>query len=117
MKTIIKSMTSVIASSVVTLGCMGFATSSQAAEPGEALTKIVAYGDLNLDSDQGAKVLYARLRTAARSVCSPFESRELTAELIWQTCFDHAVSAAVTQINKNKVTALHNRTIGGSIAG
>jgi UrcA family protein len=82
-----------------------------AAEPSQPLTKIVHYGDLNLDSEQGAKVLYARLRGAAREVCSPLESIDLTQQRKWNACFNNAVANAVGQVDKTTVSALHAQVV------
>ena len=46
----------------------GIAMSTPAAadqSDGEALTKVVSYADLNLNSEPGARTLYGRLRMAA----------------------------------------------------
>jgi UrcA family protein len=97
------------------LFALGFgASGAQAAERFQSLTKVVAYGDLNLDSQQGAKVLYARLRNAARTVCHPLEGRDLNQIALWRGCVDQAVSSAVVQINKTSVTALHNQFVNRS---
>ena len=72
---------------------------------------IVAFGDLNLDSQQGTKVLYARLRNGAEDVCSSFEGRDLFFKRLWQACFDQAVAAAVAQVNRPSLTTLHSQTV------
>jgi len=72
---------------------------------------IVAFGDLNLDSQQGTRALYARLRNGAEDVCSSFEGRDLFFKRLWQTCFDQAVAAAVVQVNKPSLTTLHSQTV------
>jgi UrcA family protein len=88
------------------------------AEPAETLTRTVAFGDLNLDSDQGAKVLYARLRQAAQYVCGSSEdSRDLNRWAIRQTCVKNSLSDAVRQINKPLVTTLHNKTASRTSPG
>jgi UrcA family protein len=79
------------------------------AQPAQPLTKIVAFGDLNLDSAQGAKILYSRLRYAAQDVCSPYQSNELARRRVWRTCVERSLSDAVGRINKPQVTALHNK--------
>jgi UrcA family protein len=118
MKTAIKSQSistpSILAASFFALGCAVIGGRAHAAEPSQPLTKIVAYGDLNLDAEQGAKVLYARLRSAAQSVCYPLEGRDLSRKSRWQSCFDTAVASAVAQVNKTTVSALHNQTINRS---
>ena len=103
----------VLAASFLTLGCLAMDGSAQAAEP-QYDRAIVAYGDLNLDSEQGAKALYARLRNGAEDVCSSFEGRDLAFKKLWQSCFDDAVASAVAQINRTGLTTLHNQTVGRS---
>jgi UrcA family protein len=87
------------------------------AQPAQPLTKIVAFGDLNLDSAQGAKILYSRLRYAAQDVCSPYQSDELAGKRVWQTCVENSLSDAVGKINKPQVTALHNKAAGRTSTG
>src|SRR5579871_2380748 len=84
------------------------------AQPAQPLTKRVAFGDLNLDSDQGAKVLYARLRQAAQYVCAPWEdSRDLQRRATWRRCVENSLSDAVQRINKPQLTSLHNSSRTG----
>jgi UrcA family protein len=85
-----------------------------AAEPSQSLTKIVHYGDLNLDSEQGAQALYARLRSAARQVCSPLESAEMSRQRQWEKCFNNAVANAVGQVDKTMLSALHVQAVNRS---
>jgi UrcA family protein len=113
-KTQPKSTALIVAAGLLALGCALIGGQAQAADPQQPLTKTVVYGDLNIDSEQGAKVLYARLRNAARDVCSPFEGRDLIQKSLWRSCFDNAVAAAVAQVNKAGVTALHNQTVNHS---
>ncbi len=117
MKIAIKSGTNstpVIAVLVAALAAAAGAGSAIAAQPDDALTKKVAYGDLDLESAQGAKALYARIRSAARGVCAPFESRELSRLPAWQACVDNAVESAVARINKPLVSALHSQSVSRS---
>jgi len=113
-KTRSQSMAFILAASLVALGCAAIDSRAQAADAQQPLTKTVAYGDLNLDSEQGAKVLYARLRRAAEDVCLPLDGRNLAQR---SNCFNNAVASAVAQVNKTTVTALHNQTAGHSIKG
>ena len=109
-KTQAKSTAFVLAAGLFALGCATPGGKAHAADLPHHITKTVIYGDLNLDSDQGAKVLYSRLRGAARDVCSPLENRNLLGNLWWR-CFNDALGSAVAQVNTARVTALHNRTI------
>ena len=116
-KTISRSISSMTFATFVALA--GAAASGRVvAQPDDqVLTKKVTYADLNLESEAGAKVLYARLRHAAQNVCSPFESRELSRMQVWRTCVDNALASAVTQVNNPRVTALHNQVDKRASAG
>jgi UrcA family protein len=105
-----KSMASIIATTLVMVAAVASSPGQTlAAEAADRLTKKVTYGDLNLESQEGAKVLYSRLQFAAREVCAPFESRELSRQRAWRTCFNEAVESAVAKVNKPLVSALHNQ--------
>jgi UrcA family protein len=116
-KTQSKSTALIVAASFFALGCAVIGGRAQAADPQQPLTKTVIYGDLNIDSEQGAKALYARLRSAARDVCFPFDGRDLIQQSLWQSCVDNAVASAVVRVNKTRVTALHNQTVNHSGKG
>jgi UrcA family protein len=114
MKTTIKtqsnSIISFIAAGLLAVAAVA-APGVHAADQGDPLTKKVTYGDLDLNSTKGVEVLYARLRGAARDVCVPFEGRDLNYRILWDKCYDHALSAAVSAINKPAVTAFHNQAV------
>jgi len=103
----------ILAAGLLTFGGVAMDGSARAAEP-QYDKAIVAYGDLNLDSEQGAKALYARLRNGAEDVCSSLEGRDLAFKKLWQSCFDNAVAGAVTQINRPGLTTLHNQIVSHS---
>jgi UrcA family protein len=105
------SVLSILATGFLALGCAAMGGRVQAAEAPQYNTTTVAFGDLNLDSEQGVKVLYARLRNGAEDVCSSFEGRDLFFKRLWQTCFDRAVASAVVQVNRTSLTTLHNQTV------
>jgi len=112
-----KSIASIVAASLVVLGWVATAGSAHAGEIGNALTKTVDYGDLNLDTEAGARVLFFRLRSAAKEVCSPLAGRSLSLHSRWQACYDKAVASAVAQVNRPAVTALYTSTFGHSPTG
>jgi UrcA family protein len=70
---------------------------------------VVQYDELDLSSKQGAQTLYARLRNAARQVCASYESRDPSRRAIWDACYNQSLSNAVMQVNREAVTALHQR--------
>ena len=77
----------------------------------QPLSRTVAYGDLNLDSPEGARVLYARLRSAARTVCAPMRSPVLMNDRS-EECYHSALAKAVAQINKSTLTKLYKQSTG-----
>lgn len=74
---------------------------------GEPLTRVVNYADLNLNSDAGVKVLYSRLRYAARHVCNSYEGQQLIQGERWRDCYSGAMERAVTDIDMPTVTIYH----------
>lgn len=110
MKNQSRTIASILATAIVAFAGVSKGGAALAAEP-VTYSKTVTYGDLNLDSAEGASVLYTRLRHAAREVCSPVEGRELTLWSAWQTCVNDALNSAVAKVNKPTVTALHNQSI------
>jgi len=105
------STASILAASFILYAGRRVGWHAQAAEALRYDRALVAYGDLNLDSQLGTKVLYARLRNGAEDVCSSMDGRNLFLKRLWQSCFDEAVAAAVVQVNQPGLTALHNHTV------
>jgi UrcA family protein len=71
-------------------------------------TVTVSYSDLNLASNAGIESLYRRLSTAASTVCGDFDRRSTGQRAKWQQCHDQALSAAVFDVNKPTLTAMHS---------
>jgi UrcA family protein len=106
----------VIFASLVTF--VGIMSSGQAnADSAQVLTKTVTYDARTLNSEQGARTLYARLRSAAHEVCSPLEARELNRRRVWRSCVDNSVESAVLKVNSPLVRAVHNKTTLRAAAG
>jgi UrcA family protein len=103
-----------VVATLVALVCIANAGTGQTSEP---LTKKIVYNDLDANTDAGAKLLYVRLRFAAREVCTPYESIELSRLRAWQTCVNNALTSAVQQINKPTVTALHSMSVNRDSSG
>ena len=69
---------------------------------------IVNYGDLDLDSEAGIKVLYARLENAAGRACgSAPVTRELRRKAQYRTCVDSKLDRAVDEVGARNLYALH----------
>jgi UrcA family protein len=59
----------------------------------------VRYGDLDLSTDQGTRILYRRLTGAANLVCPNADNRDLNGATQAAQCRATAISAAVKKIN------------------
>ena len=88
------------------VGASGIAQATIADDSAPAVH--VRYGDLNLASDQGTKVLYARIVTAARAVCHAGEVdiRDLGALSSERSCERQAIEHAVSDVHSAKLAAL-----------
>jgi UrcA family protein len=102
---------------VVGLGfanCLAWANAKNVSGAEPAPTKVVAYGDLNLDSDTGVKTLYARLRAASRDVCVGLEGTDVMEQRIVRArCYSAALSRSVAQVNNAALSRLYNRSPTG----
>ena len=68
-------------------------------------TKVVRYGELNLQSDEAVVTLYKRIAAAANYVCSPYADRHNLGLLAkWQDCHRSAISSAVADVGQPRLT-------------
>lgn len=65
----------------------------------DVLSLTVRYGDLDLATDQGARVLYRRLTGAANLVCPTANHADLGSSMRAARCRATAIDAAVKKIN------------------
>ena len=79
-------------------------TSVQASEDTPP-SKIVKFGDLDIQTAEGAKVLYHRIQVAAREVCAPMVSDAIMREAT-PGCLATAIDNAVKKVNAPYLTAL-----------
>jgi UrcA family protein len=81
-------------------------STTRAVPPGTSIT--VRFADLNIDSADGAWVLYSRIRGAAETVCGVRTSAwEGDREWVWRECYRATVDEAVRRINRPMLTGLH----------
>ena len=99
--------------------CFALGALDAVADPaGDVPSRKVNFADLNLDSPAGARVLYQRIQSAARAVCgmseyrTTFEQRNAS-----RKCYQEAITGAVSQINSETLTALHQAKWKGISAG
>ncbi len=71
-------------------------------------SETVSYRDLNLNTIEGASLLFQRIRGAASSVCGDNEGRRLEEWQAFNSCFKHAIAQAVVKVNSPMLTAVYN---------
>jgi UrcA family protein len=110
---------------IVTLGAtlwLGTMATSALADPPAvpplvAKSTTVRFADLNLQSPEGARALYARIRTAAAELCgeqfSLWDGNRLRE---WKTCYRATIDRAVVQLNRPALTAMHRDSTPGRTA-
>lgn len=77
----------------------------------EDATIKVSYADLNIQSEAGARILYARLKRATEEVCgiqSHVINGSLAETLRARTCFREALEASVEKIDSDALTEIHS---------
>jgi UrcA family protein len=77
-------------------------TSAQAADESPP-SKTVKFADLNIQTPEGAKVLYHRIRVAASQVCG--DGDPIMRDAV-RVCTDTAIDNAVKKVNAPYLTAL-----------
>jgi UrcA family protein len=75
-----------------------------AADPSSA-SITVKYADLNVASPSGARVLYERIQTAARSACNYFWFKTDADEA---RCVQNTIAKAVIDVDQPALTAVYN---------
>jgi UrcA family protein len=68
----------------------------------------VHYSAREASTDLGAQRLYRRLQAASRTVCEPYQSRDLVKLSLYNTCYQHALADAVANVNLAALRDLHN---------
>jgi UrcA family protein len=79
---------------------------STAAEAEDVPSKIVKFNDLDITKADGAKVLYKRIRAAARDVCELSSSTDPIMSMSNKVCIDTAIDKAVRKVNAPMLTNL-----------
>lgn len=68
---------------------------------------VVKYGDLSLNTKAGVATLHARLKTAAKYVCSALDSRVLGLRDQYERCVSDAVKQSVAAVGNPELTRFH----------
>jgi UrcA family protein len=71
-------------------------------------SKTVRFSDLDISKADGAKVLYSRIRGAARDVCGASVGNDPIMRLAIKGCITAAIDKAVKDVNAPMLTYLHS---------
>ena len=99
-----------LAVTVIGAFALGVGTITAAADDLAVPQATIRFGDLNLASPQGAKVLYERIVSASYIVCQPFDRdrNDQPAPFAAQACQRKLIADAVTKIGKPALYAAYN---------
>ena len=70
-------------------------------------SRVVRFADLNLQSREGIRALYSRIRTAAQDVCEPVYFRVARSNISQRRCQERAIEQAVAAVRSDSLTAFH----------
>jgi UrcA family protein len=80
---------------------------AHAAAPADAQpATVVAYGDLDLNTEAGARALYSRIAAAAERVCPYQDPRDLARFAQFRSCRNAAIERAVSEVKSSQLAAL-----------
>jgi UrcA family protein len=91
----------------IAMTLISVATVSAASTLDAPAQRIVKFGDLNLGTDSGVALLYARIRSAAREVCEPENVWNVSALLAAKECTERAVKQAVEEVDAPLLKSYH----------
>jgi len=81
-------------------------TLSTSVKAEDAPSKTVRFSDLDITKSDGAKVLYSRIRAAARNVCELSTGTDPILRVAIKGCIEKAVDKAVKDVNAPMLTRL-----------
>jgi UrcA family protein len=90
---------------------LGLAAATNAAELADG-SITVRYGDLRIETEQGAAVLLRRIQRAAERVCEPLEYGTAAKPVRAKACRLEATAAAVSKVDHPMLQAVYNSAKG-----
>jgi UrcA family protein len=96
------------------VGCLlvGSVGAAQAATPVPAVpTVVVRYGDLDLSTAEGTRVLYQRISVAAHQVCPVLITKDLALVGKNRACREAAIERAVNAVNTPELVAMRSEYV------
>jgi UrcA family protein len=104
-----------IAATLVGAAASGFAFLPAVADSFDAPQATVKFGDLHISSPEGAAVLYGRIKSAAKSVCSQFDGPGVHAYQQRNACINKAMRDSVTKVNAPTLFAIFSAKTGKEV--
>jgi UrcA family protein len=97
----------------VVLSALGFRAHADASSPATIVQgrSVVYYGDLNIETEQDAKIMLQRIDRAARKACgghATFSSYTGGVDHTFEECRSEAVHRTVKQLGASKVTRIYS---------
>ncbi len=92
------------------VSALGFVIAAQhaTAQNAETVSVKVSFGDLNLATEAGAKVMLQRFRNAAKTICGPALSDPIQIMYEYRPCVNAITDHAVATFHNPIVTALNS---------
>ncbi len=101
----------------VAVASVSAAVSAHAAESvGHPATTAVYMNRTDLRDPAAVKVLYGKLARAAQDVCTTGAIGRFVGRDADQACMQHTLDAAVAQVNRPLLTAMHLKSVQTSLA-
>ena len=99
--------------------CLALSGVAAASIPKDLPSVVVKYGDLSLDTKAGVASLHARLKSAAKYVCSSLDSRVLGLREQYDRCVSDAVKQSVAAVGNEDLSRYHRLSgrFGGRSGG
>jgi UrcA family protein len=89
------------------IGAVGAAGAAGAATPdSDAPSIALKYDPVALNTDGGARKLYARIETAAAKVCPSYGDPIIVSQAAWE-CRQHAIESAVEKTHNPRLAAIY----------
>lgn len=98
----------VLTATIIVTLASGFLPAN-AADATQVRSITVKFADLNVSSPEGAAALYDRIRSAAKTVCSPAESSPSPFKIEFNACVHQAIADAVTKVNRMELYTVYNQ--------
>jgi UrcA family protein len=72
----------------------------------------VHFADLNLTRTEGVAILYQRIESAAQTVCTSLDGRDLGSAMRFRGCVQKAMATAVAKVDRPALTAYYRAKSG-----